>query len=240
MFEIKCLGSGSKGNCYVITQDRHTYMLDAGLPLPRIIKAINLNDLEFCFISHKHKDHSFSEENLRNRGVKIIQGGINQDFIKIANNGEFSPELRLYTFPIEHGGCPNSGFICQTRKECVLYMTDFNLCKYDLNAFTPTQIIIECNYEEDLMSRYCHDIKHVRQINTHLSFEGLKRFMRFINMKYTKQIILIHLSNEGKLIDKENIGLKALNVWKKKVGVCKQQGGIEWYEREKGIHTLYK
>lgn len=227
--EIKSLGSGSTGNCYLVNQDGITYILDAGVDFRKIVKNINLNDVNFAFISHEHKDHSLNKEKLVLRGVKIVDGPSVETFTKNKNSGKFNPELSLYTFPIDHGDCKNSGLIVQTKNECLLYCTDFKLCKYDLSDFDFTHIIVECNYQEDLMQKAPTDYKHLRQINTHMGFDGLKIFMKGLNLEKVEFIVLVHLSTEAALIDRELLGLRAKLEWHKKIGIAKQQGGIDWY-----------
>ena len=42
--KIKCLGSGSSGNCYLLTADNgETLLLDAGLPIMDIKRGLNWN-----------------------------------------------------------------------------------------------------------------------------------------------------------------------------------------------------
>ena len=42
--KLKCLGSGSSGNCYLLTADNgETLLLDAGLPIMDIKRGLNWN-----------------------------------------------------------------------------------------------------------------------------------------------------------------------------------------------------
>lgn len=229
--DIKSLGSGSTGNCYIVKQNNITYLLDAGVDFKKIVANINLNKLDFAFISHEHKDHSLNLEKLVLRGVQVIEGRNTQVFHKNENLGQFLPNTSLYTFPIEHGECKNAGIIVKTEDECLLYCTDFNICKYDLSDFEFTHIIVECNYQEDLMDKAPKDYKRLRQINTHMGYEGLKVFIKHLNTSKVEFILLVHLSTEAELIDRETLGLRAKLDFHKKIGVAKQRGGIDWYGR---------
>lgn len=228
---IKSLGSGSTGNCYLVNQDNITYILDAGVDFQKIIANINLNKVDFAFISHEHKDHSLNQEKLILRGIKVIEGRNTQVFNKNQNLSIFNPNLILYTFPIEHGDCKNAGLIVQTENECLLYCTDFNICRYDLSEFKFTHIIVECNYQEELMKNAPEDYKRLRQINTHMGYEGLKVFINHLDLSNVEWILLVHLSTESALIDRETLGLKAKLDFKKQIGVARQRGGIDWYGR---------
>lgn len=228
MIEVECLGSGSKGNCYIVHQDGFTYLLDAGIVLKKVVAKINLNKIDFVFISHKHKDHSLNEENLDFRGVKILKGINTREFEEIGYNKLKNTKIKVYAFPIYHGECKNFGLIVQTENECLLYATDFSICKYNLKQFKFTEILVECNYDEELMKLAVKDYKLIRQINTHMGFNGLKTFIaKAVDISNAKEILLIHLSNQAGLIDKEIILDKAKLEWKnKKIGICLQRGGV--------------
>ena len=228
--KITCLGSGSSGNSYIVNQEGINYLLDAGVDFKKITANINLNDLEFAFISHEHLDHSLNLKKLDLRRVKTIYGKSIDKFEKMAITGEKWAKIRIYTFPIKHGECKNAAIIVQTDNQCLLYATDFNICEYDLRQFKFTHILVECNYDEELMKIAPKDFKHLRQINTHMGFNGLVTFIdKAIDIKPVQEIILIHLSTEAELIDKEIIMMKVKAKWKnKKIGICRQYGGIDY------------
>ena len=228
--EIKCLGSGSSGNSYIVHQEGLTYLLDAGVNIRKIISNVNLNNLEFCFISHEHKDHSANLENLVKRGVQVIEGRVNQEFKEIALNKPKTIKYRLFVFPLYHGKCENAGLIVQTENECLLYATDFSICKYNLKQFKFTHIMVECNYDDELMSKAPRDYKHMRQINTHLGFRGLTHFLnKAVDLSNVKEMLLIHLSTEADLIDRKVILMKAKFEYQNlRIGICKQYGGIDY------------
>ena len=51
-----CIGTGSKGNGYIIDTDGELLILDCGYPLMEVKKALNfdLTKIVGCFISHSH------------------------------------------------------------------------------------------------------------------------------------------------------------------------------------------
>ncbi len=229
--EIKCLGSGSSGNTYIVRQEGITYLLDAGVDFKKINANVNLNNLDFAFISHEHKDHSLNLEKLEQRRVQTIYGKLIEEFEKKPVRAKNGQNIKCFVFPIKHGECKNAGIIVETANESLLYVTDFNICEYNLKKFKFTTIMVECNYDEALMKNAPEDYKHLRQINTHMGIEGLKTFIdKALDLEPVQEIILIHLSTEAPLIDREILALKAKAAWRgKKIGICKQRGGIDWY-----------
>lgn len=228
--EITCLGSGSTGNSYIVHQEGYTYLLDAGVNIRKITSNVNLNELDFAFISHEHKDHALNLEKLENRLEHLYYGKNINDFQKMSYKAENKGKIKIYAFPIEHGKCKNAGLIVETENECLLYATDFTICKYNLKHFKFTHLMVELNYDDELMKVAEKNLKRLRQINTHMSFNGLKTFIsKCINTQLLEEIILIHLSTETELIDRDIIAAKSKLEFKTKIGICKGRGGIEWY-----------
>lgn len=55
--KLKCLGSSSAGNCYLLTSDsRETLILDCGIPIKEIKKGLNWNirGIKGMTITHAH------------------------------------------------------------------------------------------------------------------------------------------------------------------------------------------
>ena len=54
---LKCLGSSSAGNCYLLTSDSgETLILDCGIPIKEIKKGLdwNIRGIKGVIISHTH------------------------------------------------------------------------------------------------------------------------------------------------------------------------------------------
>lgn len=54
--DIKVLASGSKGNCYIVSDGNTKILLEAGLPIRQIRKegGFQLHEMQGCLISHEH------------------------------------------------------------------------------------------------------------------------------------------------------------------------------------------
>ena len=228
MFEIKCLATGSKGNCYILNMDGGYYILDAGINKKVIDKHVNFNDVDMIFISHEHRDHSLALKELKYCGKPILTGFENKDFKIAIRNKKFL----AIQFPILHGECNNNGLILQTKNELILYCTDFSVCQYNLSRFRFTRVIVECNYIEDAINEALesHSIdysKVVRQINTHMGLNGLELFLDTLDLSMCQAIYLVHNSSGyGNGIFE---GSTIMSKYKSKVGVCQAHGGIEYY-----------
>lgn len=222
MTNLECLATGSSGNCYILRIDDYTCILDAGCKWEKLVANVNLNKVDFAFISHEHKDHSLNLEKLVLRGVEILSGINTRSLFKKA----FKGRLQAYLVPIQHGETNNCALILKNYDECVLYATDFNICEYDLSTFQFTRVIVECNYLEERIKGQA-DIKSLRQINTHMGLEGLQIFLDTLDLSKCEEIDLVHMSNDYG--DKIIMGSSIYNKYKIKTGVCLKHGGVEYY-----------
>lgn len=226
--KFKCLGTGSSGNCYLIQLGDDNILLDAGVSIKKIIKNINLNNLAFAFISHEHLDHSKSLQNLRFSGVECIEGTNIQSFTKISINDKIDTKMSVWCFPVKHGDTKNSGIIIKNHNECILYVTDFTICDYDLFDFKFTSVIVECNYLTRKVIQNGELIRTKENIYRHLSLKGCELFLSKLNLTKCKEIILVHFSDDysepiymGCYIN-DRFGIKTL--------CCKKNGGYDTYE----------
>ena len=226
MTNLKCLATGSSGNCYLLNVGSSTILLDAGIPIEKITANTNINSIDFAFISHEHKDHSLSTNKLVLRGVKILDGITNQEVVKSQINAKNGGLLRVWQIPVHHGSTNNNALVVKTDEECVLYATDFNICDYDLSDFKFTRVIVECNYIDKLLPQDM-DFKTRRQINTHMGLNGLMIFLDKLDLSKCQELDLIHMSQGYG--DSVLMGAKIYAKYRIRTGVCKQFGGIEYY-----------
>ena len=225
---FSCLGTGSSGNCYLLNVGSSNLLLDAGIKIEKITKAINLNLVDFAFISHTHKDHSLSEEKLHLRGVPVLRGELVDDFIKIKKSMDIIEPMNIYAFPVEHGDCKNAGLIIKTRNECILYITDFTVCKYDLSIFKFTSVIVECNYLKEKVTDTDLFNRTKENIYRHMSLDGTDLFLSKLDLSNCNEIILTHFSND--FSDAIYMGSYINNMYKIKTLCCKRFGGYDIYE----------
>lgn len=229
---FSCLGTGSMGNCYLVESGKSKILLDAGIKFDSILKKVNLNDVDFCFISHKHNDHSKCKGKLHSRGVEIIDGGINSRWRKNSNIGKF--EGNIYTFGVSHGDTTCSGCILENVHDTILYITDFNLCTWDLSCFKFTSVIVECNYCEYKITQELinTDFKIKRQINTHMGVDGCVRFLKTLDLSRCDEIILVHKSTDKRVYNEEWAAHRVFSEFLIPVGICQHDGGIEWLGKD--------
>lgn len=185
MIKFKCLGTGSKGNCYLLETESETLILDCGIPKKEIIEGLdyNVKKIKGVIVSHEHKDHLLAEKDLFAFDVwKPFES-------KKLNQKRTFGNFEVQSFELPHNGTQNCGFYIKVDDQKILYMTDFEYCKYNFKNLNINHMIIECNYDEvdSELPNYRH------KILGHCSLETCKNFIEVNYTDRLKNVILVHM-----------------------------------------------
>lgn len=203
--KLKCLGSSSAGNCYLLTSNNgETIILDCGIPIKEIKKGLNWNikDVVGVLCTHKHLDHSKSVKDFEAMGIQILAPYLG-DSRKSMNMGGFTVKsFDLTTIDgnwthtnADGSECPCYGFLI-THPEMgrMLYITDTNLIKWRFKGIT--HILLGVNYDKDLIDN--EDPAKVNHVyRGHMSIDTACDFVKANNSKDLKNVIMCHLSSEN-------------------------------------------
>lgn len=203
--KLKCLGSSSAGNCYLLTSNSgETLILDCGIPIKEVKKGLNWNvkDIVGVLCTHKHLDHSKSVKDFEAMGIPVFAPYISEKPMKIGN-GDF----RVQPFDLTTIGgswthtdangepCPIFGFLI-THKEMgrMLYITDCELVKWKFKGIN--HILLGVNYDKDLIDRdNTGKANHV--FRGHLSIDTACDFVKANYSDSLQNVIMCHLSSEN-------------------------------------------
>ena len=193
---LKVLGSESAGNCYLIESDSQCLIIEAGIRLQELKKALNydLSKVVGCLITHSHGDHCKYAKDFLKAGIDIYTS---KETIAEANlSGHrvfrfFSSYISIgqffiKSFPVPHN-VPTLGFLIKHPfSGSILFVTD---AAYIPNKFIDlTHILIEANYEETILTSD-------RFIGNHMSLDTCLDFLRSNDMRQVRNIVLLHLSS---------------------------------------------
>ncbi|BDR84907.1 MBL fold metallo-hydrolase [Clostridium tetani] len=204
--KLKVLGSGSSGNCYLLQGKEETLIIECGLPYKTILKGLdfNLSNVVGCLISHEHKDHSKAVQDLVKNGIDVYSSKGTFEAIEVkgyrTNIIESEKAFKIGNFVIlpfetEHDANEPLGFlIYQKDMGKLLFITDSYYCQYRFENVD--HILIECNYSNKILQEkeLPKTLKN-RIIKSHFELENVKEFLKATDLKETKEIILIHLSD---------------------------------------------
>lgn len=218
--KLKVLSSGSHGNCYIISSQTGCLVLEAGLPWNKIQQGLNYDTSKViaCLISHSHMDHAKAVKEVMAAGIDTYMSkqtaetlGLNSHRLcilepkKQCNIGDSI----IMPFEAEHDADGALGFLIQNKKtgEKLLYLTDSYYCKYKFRGLN--YIMIECNYCKDILDRNIEaglidEAMKRRLLESHMSLEHCKQFLKANDLSQCKKIILIHLS-EGNSDEKRMV-----------------------------------
>ena len=207
MIEVEVLGTGSKGNCYLLKSGERRILLDCGLPYKKTLELLNYKLPSAVLVTHEHKDHATAAEDFIKHGVDVYMTKGTADALNLEKSHRLHlievEELfsvgHLAIMPCEnfHDAAEPVKFAVHDFEDGVFYVTDTgNLFGLDFaRADDATKILIETNFsEEDLMSSATDAKQKQRILENHLSAEKAAEFLKSIDLSACKEIYLIHIS----------------------------------------------
>ena len=220
--QVRVIGSGSKGNSYILSSPTDTLIIEAGLPVTEIMKGLdyNLSKVKGCLVSHNHKDHSKAIKDLVGLGVEVYASKDTFEVEGVANHhraNKLTPLKQLsigdyiiIPFETEHDCDGSLGFLIryEPTAENILFITDSYYSRYKFKNVD--YVMIECNYVKETLD-YNIEKEYIdwrlknRLLKSHFSLENLIKFFKANDQGRYKKIILLHLSSSNsdasKMID---------------------------------------
>ncbi|NLF42444.1 MAG: MBL fold metallo-hydrolase, partial [Bacteroidales bacterium] len=193
--KLKVLGSGSSGNCYILSTPTGSLILDVGLPWKVIQKGLNfdLSGVIGALVTHEHKDHSKAIKEATLAGidcymsmgtVKTMESIKNHRLMPVISGMQFDiQDFTVLPFDVQHDAEQPLGFIIQYRPtgEKLLYLTDSYYCKYRFKGLN--YILIESNYCKDILDHnieagLIEEAMKRRLLESHMSLDHCKDFLK--------------------------------------------------------------
>ena len=203
---LKCIGSGSTGNCYLLTSNGgETLILDCGIQIKEIKKGLNWNirNVVGCIVSHVHSDHSKSVKDFETMGIPVCKPYEALLTNQLLANSYFT--VRTFDLTTLDGRwthtnadgseCPCYGFLI-THPEMgrMLYVTDCEVIKWRFKGIN--HILLGTNYDKDLVN-VDNQSKANHVFRGHLSIDTACEFVKSNNSNDLQNVIMCHLSSEN-------------------------------------------
>ena len=233
MYKHISLSSSSSGNCHLISQDNgKTYvMLDGGITFKTLQSKLYALDIELqqikgCVITHEHQDHIKIVKDILvympvfgTRGTFEGKPYIDDVNLKIIKQGKAftvgETSVSFIAFDIKHDANEPVNYVFRNSiNEYGVYITDTGEIKLKLMNIRPTIIIIETNFDRDVieaqikesMKRVVRDRGYEssytkRQLEGkfgHLSVQDAIEVLKTMKLGMCKQILLCHISPSKK------------------------------------------
>lgn len=236
---LKTVSTGSTGNCYLlIANSGETLILDCGIPIMEIKKALNWNikNVVGVLCTHKHLDHSKSVKDFRQSGISIYGLYSEVAYMRTMKIGEFTTKpFDLTTIDgnwthtnADGTPCPIYGFMIEHPEiGRMLYITDCEFVKWRFKNVN--LILLGVNYDPELLSG--DDAKKNHVVRGHMSIDTACDFVKANASDQFQNVIMCHLSKEnadaGKFIEKMKKAVPNVNV-------CVAEPGMELEVRNPG------
>lgn len=210
MLSILPLASGSRGNCYRVTDGKTPLLLECGIPYKEIQKGLNfrVSDIAGCLISHEHKDHCKAVNDLIKAGIDCYMSGGTAKAIGVSGHRvhivKAKQQFRIESwtvlpFETEHDTAEPLGFLlANSAGDKLLFATDTYYIRYRFKGLT--HIMVECNFDAEILSNNIEAGKipkelRKRLLKSHFSLENYKEFIKANDLSQVREIWLLHLSD---------------------------------------------
>lgn len=216
MIDIKVIGSGSSGNCYLANFNGTKILLEAGLPFKKIQQALGyrISDILACLVTHEHMDHAKAVKDMMKNGIDCLMTdgtaealqiyGHRLQILKKRMNGNYYDYWKenIHVFPFEavHDVKEPVSFYIQDRhtKESLLFVTDTAYIKYKIPQVDI--LMVECNYVKSVIDKKVEEgalnpSLRNRIVKNHMSLETLLEALKIADLSKTKKIYVMHLSD---------------------------------------------
>lgn len=220
--KLKVVGSGSKGNCYVLYNDHEALMLEAGVPFREVLQAVGAEictSIRACLVTHEHGDHAKFVKEVLDHAIPVYATsgtigafkGRSSKVMKPVNfrlNHEtpdedaipWEPEhiggFTILPFRTVHDAASPCGFYINHEEfGNLLFATD---TRFVPNTFSDlSNIMIECNYDEKLLEARedIPDNLKDRIRRSHQSVNTCIQALRANDLSKVNLVMLIHISD---------------------------------------------
>ena len=214
---FEALASSSAGNAYIVSDKDTRILLECGVSHKKLQKlsGFSLSEFQACLVSHEHKDHAKSVQELIERGMEVYMSQGTAEALEteavtlIEAMEQFNVgSLDIVPFTTFHDAAEPLGFLIKSRVDgdVLAFATDTVNLRYKFPGLNI--LAIEANYDKAILER-CEKMPEkvrYRISNAHMEIDILCDYLRSLDLSQCREIHLLHLSDatshEGHFINK--------------------------------------
>ena len=213
--KIEIIASGSTGNCYKISNEDTTLLIECGIPYKKIQESLNfkVTDIDGVLVSHEHMDHAKACKDLIKAGVDLYMTKGTKEALKLDSHRvktfEESNDMtyrwfdigsfKIKPFKSVHDAKEPANFYILNKEtdERSLFITDTMYIEGRFNVIN--YLMIEVNYirEKINKNKNIHPDLRARIKGNHMSLETAIDFLNKCNLSRLKKIYVLHLSDSN-------------------------------------------
>ena len=215
--KFEALASSSAGNAYVVSDKETRVLLECGISHKKLQKlsGFSLSEFRACLVSHEHKDHAKSVQELIERGMEVYMSQGTAEALEteavtlIEDKEQFNVgSLDIVPFTTFHDAREPLGFLIKSRVDgdVLAFATDTVNLRYKFPGLNI--LAIEANYDKTILERCERMPEKVRYriSNAHMEIDTLCDYLHSLDLSQCREIHLLHLSDatshEGRFINK--------------------------------------
>lgn len=223
-YKFFSLGSGSSGNCYYLGSNESGILIDAGIGIRNINKAlreygVSFHKIKGVLITHDHADHIKTvgclgdKHNIPIYATKAVHEGIARNKAvqaelyqskRIVEKEQpfFINDFKITAFDVPHDSIENVGYHIEFGNQTFVLITDIGRITDKIKEYASkaNHLVIEANYDESMLQtgKYPYILKQ-RICNGmgHLSNRHTAEFLTSIYSTGLQNIWLCHLSQDN-------------------------------------------
>ncbi len=207
---MRCCGSSSAGNSYaLISNNGEILAIEAGCKFLDFKKMIDwkIANVSGCIVSHEHGDHARYIKDFMQSGITVYTAIETQKAIE-DSTGEHTValqplrEYQIGSFTVTPFNVPHEseiecyGYLIKNEEMGqLLFLTDLEYCKYNFSKLNIEHIMVEANYDMELVDRDEPNYEH--RLRGHMSLDTALKFISTNDNPALRNVVLIHLSDKS-------------------------------------------
>lgn len=199
---LKVVGSSSRGNAYALEAGGGILLLECGMPLREVKRAVGyrISEVRGCLLTHAHGDHAGRLREYLAAGITVCT---NREAAEAAGGLPLAmPERRPFSlggftatpFYVPHDGTPCFAYVVEHEgMGRLLFATDFMYLPYTLRGWEISHFLIECNYDAGSPGR--GDPNYLHRIRGHASLQTAAEIIRVNRTPALRSVVLCHVGS---------------------------------------------
>ena len=199
------MGSGSKGNCTIISSGKQHIMIDCGIGIKRIrstMECYGIDHLDGLVLTHRHSDHIKSLNYFRDSTIYTMDPDLPHQVLVEPMKRYGISDLTMTFFQLSHDAPYTCGVKICDDHDSIMIITDSgyvpdNVLKFGYDA---TMLMVECNHDIQMLldTNRPYPLKaRILGDEGHLNNEDGAKAIKAMVGPHTSLVLAAHISQQA-------------------------------------------